>query len=105
DARAYRVDPHARVDWYDLDYPDVIELRKRLLPHRDHYTPLGSSVTDPSWLDVVPRDRPVLMIAEGLLPYLTVDEVRSLITTIVDGFPSGQLQCDIVPRWIRRTSI
>jgi O-methyltransferase len=104
DARAYRVDPPATVEWYDLDFADVIELRRRLLPPRDHYHLIGSSVTELSWLDQIPRGRPVVMIAEGLLPYLPAADVKALITTIVDEFPTGQIQCDIVPPWVARTS-
>ncbi|GAA2848207.1 hypothetical protein GCM10020220_042160 [Nonomuraea rubra] len=48
DARVYRIDPPATVDWYDLDYPTVIELRERFLPPREHYTLIASSVTDPA---------------------------------------------------------
>ncbi|SDR89391.1 class I SAM-dependent methyltransferase [Actinopolymorpha singaporensis] len=104
DARVYRVDPPATVEWYDLDYPSIIELRKRLLPPRDHYNLIGSSVTDLAWLDRIPRGRPVLMIAEGLVPYLTEAEVRQLLTGVVDAFPAGQIQLDLVTVWAWRTS-
>ncbi|GAA4021514.1 hypothetical protein GCM10022247_52130 [Allokutzneria multivorans] len=52
-------------------HPSVIELRQRFLPAREHCTVIGSSVTELSWLERVPRGRPALMIAEGLVPYLT----------------------------------
>ncbi|MFB4313845.1 class I SAM-dependent methyltransferase [Actinomadura sp. 21ATH] len=104
DARVHRIDPPATVDWYDLDYPAVIELRERFLPPREHCTLIGSSVTDPAWLERVPRGRPVLMIAEGLVPYLTETELRRLLTGVVDAFPSGQVQFDTVPVWAWRTS-
>lgn len=104
DARVYRIDPPATVDWYDLDYPSVIELRQELLPPREHYTLIGSSVTDLAWLERVPRDRPALVIAEGLVPYLTEAAVRQLLTSIVDAFPAGQIQLDTVPVWAWRTS-
>ncbi|GAA2821739.1 class I SAM-dependent methyltransferase [Nonomuraea rubra] len=104
DARVYRIDPPATVDWYDLDYPTVIELRERFLPPREHYTLIASSVTDPAWLDRIPRERPVLMIAEGLVPYLTEQDVRRLLTSVVDAFPTGRLQFDTVPVWAWRTS-
>ena len=71
DARVFRIDPPDTVDWYDLDYPGVIELRRQFLPARRHCTLIGSNVTDLTWLQRVPRDRPVLVIAEGLVPYLT----------------------------------
>ncbi|SEU40618.1 class I SAM-dependent methyltransferase [Nonomuraea wenchangensis] len=105
DARAYRLDPPSTVDWYDLDYPAVIELRRRLLPPRDHHhTLIGTDVTDLTWLEGVPRGRPVLMIAEGLVPYLTEEDVRRLLTSVVDAFPSGQIQFDTVPVWAWRFS-
>jgi O-methyltransferase involved in polyketide biosynthesis len=104
DARVYRIDPPATVDWYDLDYPTVIGLRQQLLPPREHYTLIGSSVTDLTWLEHIPRGRPLLMIAEGLVPYLTETDVRRLLTSAVDAFPTGQIQFDTVPVWAWRTS-
>ncbi|MFI5735837.1 class I SAM-dependent methyltransferase [Kribbella sp. NPDC051587] len=104
DARVYRIDPPATVDWYDLDYPSVIELRKQFLPPREHHTLIASSVTDLGWLDRVPHDRPVLMIAEGLVPYLSETDLHRLLTSVVDSFPAGQIQFDTVSVWAWRTS-
>lgn len=104
DARVYRIDPPATVDWYDLDYPSVIGLRRRFLPPREHYTLIGSSVTDLTWLERIPRGRPVLLIAEGLVPYLTETDVRRLLTSVVDAFPTGQIQIDTVSVSAWRTS-
>ncbi|GAA0711901.1 class I SAM-dependent methyltransferase [Dactylosporangium roseum] len=104
DARVHRIDPPATVDWYDLDYPAVIELRKRFLPPREHYTQIGSSVTDLTWLERIPRGRPLLMIAEGLVPYLTETEARRLVTSGIDAFPTGQIQIDTVSVWAWRSS-
>lgn len=56
-----------------------------------------SSVTDLTWLDRIPRGRPALMIAEGLVPYLTEADVRRLLTSVVDAFPTGRIQFDTVP--------
>ncbi|MFC4107138.1 class I SAM-dependent methyltransferase [Micromonospora zhanjiangensis] len=96
DARVYRIDPPTTVDWYDLDHPPVIELRRQFLPPRGHCTLIGSDVTDLTWLESVPRGRPVLVIAEGLVPYLTAADARLLLTSVVDAFPTGQLLFDTV---------
>lgn len=104
DARVFRLDPPPTVDWFDLDYPEIVDLRRQFLPQREHYTLIGSSVTDLTWLDSIPRGRPVLMIAEGLVPYLTEPDARRLLTSIVDAFPAGQLQLDTVSVWAWRTS-
>jgi O-methyltransferase len=104
DARVHRIDPPATVDWYDLDYPSVIELREQFLPRREHCTLIGSSVTDLAWLECIPRGRPVLMIAEGLIPYLTATDVRRVLTGVIDASPSGQMQFDTVSVAACRTS-
>jgi O-methyltransferase len=104
DARVFRIDPPATVDWYELDYPAVIELREQFLPRRDHCVLVGSSVTDLRWLDRVPRGRPALMIAEGLVPYLTEADARAVISSIVDTFPTGELLFDVVSASAWRTS-
>jgi Leucine carboxyl methyltransferase len=94
DSRAFRLDVPERVRWYDLDFPDVIELRRRLYPERAGYRLLASSVTDPGWLDEIPVDRPTLVVAKGVLPYLTAAEVRQLLVRLTDRLPSGELIFD-----------
>jgi O-methyltransferase involved in polyketide biosynthesis len=95
DGRVFRVDPSPEVRWIDVDYPDVIALRERLLPARGgDYRMIGASVTDENWLDDVPADRPVVAVLEGLTPYLHEDEVKRLIQRITGRFPHGQLLFD-----------
>lgn len=95
DTRAFRLHPPETVQWFDVDQPDVIALRRKLYDERDGYRMIGSSVTD-NWLDEVPTDRPMLMVAEGLLMYLTEPEVRTLLQRVADRFGSGELAFDTV---------
>jgi len=95
DSRVYRMDPPPTVDWFDVDYPEVVELRRKIYPEREHYTMIGSSVTDFGWLDQVPSDRPALIVAEGLTMYLRPEEGPELLRRLVAKFPSGQLICDV----------
>jgi O-methyltransferase involved in polyketide biosynthesis len=96
DSRAFRVNPPATVQWYDVDYPDVIDLRRQLLPSRDSYHLIGAPLDDLRWLDEVPRDRPGLLIAEGVLMYVSEPAVKALLNAVVDHFPSGQMIFDVV---------
>src|SRR5215469_15673988 len=70
DSRVFRLNPNASVRWFDVDYPEVIEVRRRLYPKRANYFMIGSSVTDPGFLDEVPTDRPAMIVAEGVMMYL-----------------------------------
>ncbi len=98
DARVFRLNPGPDVAWYDVDYPEVAQLRQQLYPTRDNYQVLAASVTDPSWFDQIPRDRPTLMIGEGLTMYLTAEDGVALLRRVVDHAPSGELQFDAFNR-------
>jgi methyltransferase (TIGR00027 family) len=96
DSRVFRIDPPAKVQWFDVDYPDVIDLRRQLFPERGgSYHLVGASLDDLRWLDAVPRDRPGLFIAEGVLHYLSESEVKALLNAVVAHFPGGQMIFDI----------
>lgn len=87
DSRFNRVD-NGTVEWYDLDFPEVIELRKSFYKESHRYHMIPSSVTDFTWIDYVnPKEGPFLFLAEGLLMYLKEDEVKDLFHLIRDFFP------------------
>jgi O-methyltransferase involved in polyketide biosynthesis len=96
DSRVFRVNPSASVQWFDVDYPDVIGLRRQLFPERNAYHLIGAPLEDLRWLDEVPRDRPGLLIAEGVLMYLSEAEVKALLNAVTGHFPSGQMIFDVV---------
>jgi O-methyltransferase involved in polyketide biosynthesis len=94
DSRVFRLDLGPDVEWYDVDYPAVIALRKRIYPARPGYHLIATSATDPSWLNEIPSERPVLLLAEGISMYLMEHQGVALLRHIVDHFPSGELQID-----------
>ena len=94
DSRVFRIDPPATVRWYDVDFPDVIAIRRKIYPDRHDYQLIGSDITDPGWLDAVPGDRPVLVVAEGFVNYLSGEEVVDLFRRITEKFPSGAIIFD-----------
>lgn len=93
DSRVTRVEyPQAR--WYDLDYPDVIELRRSFYKEDDGYHMLGSSVTDYTWMDAIEGAGPAIIIAEGLLMYLHEAQVKELLTRLQQRFPNSEIAFD-----------
>ena len=95
DARVFRLDPGPDVEWYDVDFPEVIALREKVYPDRPHYHLTASSATDPTWLDRIPADRPTLFIAEGISMYLTEEQGIELIRHVVDHFGDGELHGEL----------
>ncbi len=49
DSRPLRVARPASAAWIDVDYPDVIALRRRLYDLPAGVTTIGTSVTEPEW--------------------------------------------------------
>lgn len=95
DSRCLRVD-RGQANWYDLDMPPVIDLRRHFYTEDDHYHMIGSSVTDLAWIDAVDaRGRPVLVMAEGLLMYLREEDVKALVLKLKGHFSNCELVADV----------
>ena len=96
DTRFERVD-NGRVEWYDLDFPDIIELHRELIgDEAERYHLLGCSVLEDAWLEVVSihRKRPFLFLAEGVFMYLEKFQVKSLVLLLRNQFPGAELVFD-----------
>jgi len=91
DTRAARIDLPPTVDWYDVDLPAVVALRERVVPDSADPHPIGADVRDAAWLDAVPTGRPAVVVADGLMGFLTQEEMTSLLDRLVTHFPSGEL--------------
>jgi O-methyltransferase involved in polyketide biosynthesis len=96
DSRFDRVD-NGQVEWFDLDLPEVMELRQRLIPCENRrYHPLAASVFDDNWINAIEKykPRPIMFIAEGVLPYFEEGQVKSLVCKLREHFPGCELVCD-----------
>ena len=95
DTRFERIDNGQGV-WYGLDVPEVIELRKELLPETPRSRYIGSSVLDFSWMDALKGQsgRPILFLAEAMLVYLEEADVKRLVQTLAGRFPGAELVCE-----------
>jgi O-methyltransferase involved in polyketide biosynthesis len=94
-------DPH--VDWLTVDLPEVVALRRRLLPAEPQVRAFAGSALDKAWMDAVAPGTPTLITAEGLLMYLPPDEVRALLRDCADRFPGGAMVFDTIPDWASTT--
>jgi len=96
DSRFERMD-NGQVEWYDLDLPEVIELRRKYIGDegtRHHL--LGCSVLENDWLETMKEysKRPFLFLAETVFVYFTEAQVKSLVLKLRDHFPGAELVFD-----------
>ena len=102
DSRFLRID-NGRVAFYDLDLPEIIELKKAFFKETERYHLVASSVLDSGWMaPVMQHTGPFLFMAEGVFMYLDTKDVRSLVLEIQKKFPGSELACEVVNSvWLR----
>lgn len=104
DTRFYRVD-NGEIDWYDLDLPEVMALRSKLLPQESsRIHNIAQSVLNSDWPAAVQsKGRAVLIIMEGASMYFSENEMRQLLAILAQHFPGAVLFMEIMtPFLIRR---
>ena len=76
---------------YNLDLPDVIELRHRWVPKADNEIDLPYSATNHEWLTQVSGKKGVIAVSMGVFYYLPIPEVAALIDAFGQAFPGSRL--------------
>ena len=74
--------------WYDLDLPESIALRRQFLGEGENNRVIKGSAFDLSWLGQVDyKNKPLLLIAEGVLMYFDEQKVRKLFAELASKLP------------------
>jgi O-methyltransferase involved in polyketide biosynthesis len=96
DTSFQRIDD-GRVRWINVDLPDVVSLRAKLIPDSDREQSIPKSVFDYSWMDDISsqaRDRSVMLMAAGVFCYFENDRLKSLFRKLAEVYPSAHLVFD-----------
>jgi methyltransferase (TIGR00027 family) len=105
DTRFERID-NGKIEWFDLDFPEVIDLRKQFFVESGRYHLIASSVLNFDWINVVlsnAKGRTLLFLAEGLLMYLEEQNVRELLLKLQSNFHGCELVCEVFNKhWIKK---
>lgn len=80
DTRCFRVDGYAH--WYDLDLPETIAVRERLLPEHGAILQLAMSAVDDLGGEITEQGAPVLVTIEGLTMYLPQADVQRIFAVM-----------------------
>lgn len=94
DTAFYRVD-NGSIEWYDLDLPDVITLRQRLLSETTRVKYIAKSLFDTSWFaDIDCTDNGVFILARGVLWFFEEAQVKEFLSSLADALPgTACLRC------------
>lgn len=84
DTRCYRMRGYTH--WYNLDLPETVAVRERLLPERGTISQIAMSAMDDWGSAIVEQGTEVLVIIEGLTMYLSEADVKQIFSVIAGRF-------------------
>lgn len=103
DSRAVRVGTENR-RWYDVDFPEVIEERKRYYAESDNYRMIVGDARNSEWLTDIEERGSAIVIMEGVSMYLTTEEMQSLADNLCAHFERVSLLVDCYTAFAARMS-
>lgn len=102
DTRVYRLD-NGQVRWYNLDLPEVIEIRRRFLKEQGRISMIARSAMDESWAaEIEDPTGKVLVVLEGLVMYLTETDVKKILSIICGRFEHAEIIMETMNPFIMR---
>ncbi|HDS07601.1 MAG TPA: class I SAM-dependent methyltransferase, partial [Bacteroides sp.] len=86
--------------YIEIDLPEVIVVKRKVLGTDPEYEMIGCSVLDDDWIEQVSgrQKQNVLFLAEGLLMYLREADAIGLIKKLAGTFSASQLVFEIIHR-------
>jgi O-methyltransferase involved in polyketide biosynthesis len=100
DTRCFRIGANAP-RWLEVDLPEVISLREKLLPPEGNRATFGGSMLDDTWIQQTQQsfDEPPLFIAEGVFYFFSQQQIQDLLAKLSHAFPGSDLIFDAVSSW------
>jgi O-methyltransferase involved in polyketide biosynthesis len=78
--------------WYDIDFPDVIEIRKKLIPETERSIYIEDSIFEMKWIRYINKNRDgLLFIAGGVLEYYNESVVKKFFKELADNFKESEI--------------
>ncbi len=96
DTTFQRVD-EGTVLWINIDLPDVVALRQKLIPDSEREMTIAKSIFDFAWINDISRwtkGRSILFMAAGVLMYFEAREVETLFRKLAETYPSPHVIFD-----------
>ncbi|MFH1050019.1 MAG: class I SAM-dependent methyltransferase [bacterium] len=89
-----RID-NGSVQWFDIDLPDVMELRKKFIQTTNRQRSIITSFLEKDWLNEFKKNDYPLLIAGGVFYYFEENQIKNFFIRISDKFLSSELLFDI----------
>ncbi len=95
DDRFTRVD-NGKVRWFHVDLADSIEIRKHFFHETEREHMLAADILRAGWTEQIPKNKVVIVIAEGLFMYFSKEQVQTVLNSITGSFDRGFLLVELM---------
>lgn len=86
---------NGKLKWYDLDLPDVIDLRSQFFEENERRKFISASFLENEWLDEIEYKGNVLFIAAGVFYYFEEQQIKEFLIRLLDRYPNSELIFDV----------
>lgn len=80
----------------NIDFPDIIEIREKLIAEQDREKNIACDLKDYSWMKEIDASKGVIFFAAGVFHYFKMDEVKALVLELAKRYTGGCLVFDSV---------
>ena len=70
---------NGRLQWFDVDLPDQIAVRRKVYSDRERCKMLDGSALDGKWTKQIPKSKMYIIVMEGVLEYFSKEQVKTLV--------------------------
>ena len=103
DSRVLRVGAKKH-KWYDIDFPEVIEERKKYYTESDTYQMISGDARENKFLGEIKESSNAIVVMEGISMYLSTEEVQRLLQNINQHFGKVSLLMDCYTSFAAKAS-
>lgn len=91
---AYNRIGNKTVNFYQVDLPDVIEVRRSLLGEAENECLISGDMFSLDWIKEVDISLPTLLVVSGVYQYFKEEKILSMISDMKDRITNGELVFD-----------
>jgi len=99
DNRFKRID-NGKILFYDLDLPDIINIKEKIIAPTKRYSQFAQSVFDFEWIKEIDREQ-VFLLAEGVFMYCEPTDIKNLFFELHKRFSNPEIVLEVFnSKWL-----
>ena len=103
DSRVLRVGTMGHA-WYDVDFPEVIEERRRYYQENEAYRMIASDARKMEWLEALAENVNAIVVMEGVSMYIQLEELQALLKGVCIHFKQTKVLMDCYTTFAAKAS-